>query len=135
MRTAILVALLLALCGVQAFAADPPKGPVLADLMKQPASRAAWYGMFAGATPPQWVDDYAKTLDGPPMPSIPVEANGEAYTLAFTCKPNACGDNQLFVLFSSGGAKAWALLLTGDERTWFGAPDKAIQDTILRSIY
>jgi hypothetical protein len=70
MRTAVLIALLVAGSCVQAFAADPPKGPSLADLMKQPANRAAWYGgMFAGATPPQWVDDYAKTLDGPPTPS------------------------------------------------------------------
>ena len=134
MRTAVLIALLLAGSCVQAFAAEPPKGPSLADLMKQPANRAAWYGMFAGATPPQWVDDYAKTLDGPPTPSIAVEANGETYTLAFTCKPNECGDNQLFVLFSPSGAKAWGLLVTGKEKKWFGAPDENVQDAILSSI-
>ena len=70
MRTAVLIALLVAGSCVPAFAADPPKGPALADLMKQPANRAAWYGMFAGARPPQWVDDYAKTLDGPPTASV-----------------------------------------------------------------
>lgn len=102
--------------------------------MKQPANRAAWLAMFASESPPQWVDDYAKSLDGPPTPAIPVEANGQVYTLAFTCKPNACSDNQLFVLFSAGGAKAWALLLTGNDKRWFGAPDKAVQDAILSSI-
>lgn len=131
---AVVIALLLATSSVQALAVDAPKGPVLADLMKQPANRAAWYGMFAGETPPQWVDDYAKSLDGPPTPSIALEANGQTYTLAFTCKPNACGDNQLFVLFSPGGAKAWGLLVTGNEKTWFGAPDQTIQDAILSGI-
>jgi hypothetical protein len=134
MRTAIFIALLLAASCVPSFAADPPKGPSLGELMKQPANRAAWYGMFAGATPPQWVDEYAKTLDGPPTPSIAVEANGETYTLAFTCKPNECGDNQLFVLFSLSGAKAWGLLLMGNEKKWFGAPDKNVQDAILSGI-
>ena len=131
---AVVIALLLATSSVQALAVDAPKGPVLADLMKQPANRAAWYGMFAGETPPQWVDDYAKSLDGPPTPSIALEANGQIYTLAFTCKPNACGDNQLFVLFSPGGAKAWGLLVTGNERKWLGAPDRVIQDAILSGI-
>ena len=131
---AVVIALLLATSSVQALAVDAPKGPVLAELMKQPANRAAWYGMFAGETPPQWVDDYAKNLDGPPTPSIALEANGQTYTLAFTCKPNACGDNQLFVLFSPGGAKAWGLLVTGNEKTWFGAPDQTIQDAILSGI-
>jgi hypothetical protein len=133
MRT-VLIALLLAGSSVPAFAADPPKGPSLGELMKQPANRAAWLAMFAGATPPQWVEDYAKSLDGPPTPSIAVEANGESYTLAFTCKPNECGENQLFVLFSPSGAKAWALLLIGNEKKWFGAPDKNVQDAILSGI-
>jgi hypothetical protein len=134
MHATFLSALLLAASCVPAFAADAPKGPYLSDLMKQPANRAAWYGMFAGEPPPQWVDDYARTLDGPPTPSIAVEANGNTYTLAFTCKPNECGDNQLFVLFSPSGAKAWGLLLIGNEKKWFGAPDKNVQDTILSGI-
>jgi hypothetical protein len=134
MRTAVLIALLVAGSCVPTFAADPPKGPGLADLLKQPANRAAWYAMLAGETPPQWVDDYGKTLDGPPTPSIAVEANGETYTLAFTCKPNECGDNQLFVLFSPSGAKAWGLLQIGKEKKWFGAPDKTVQDAILSAI-
>jgi hypothetical protein len=135
-RNAVLSALLLAgSCG-PSVAAGPPQGqgPTLAELMKQPANRAAWYGMFAGETPPPWIDEYAKTLDGPPTPSIAVEANGETYTLGFTCKPNECGNNQLFVLFSPSGAKAWSLLQTGDQKKWFGSPDKNVQDAILSSI-
>jgi hypothetical protein len=38
MRIAVLIAFLLAGSCVQAFAANPPKGPSLADLMKQPTT-------------------------------------------------------------------------------------------------
>ncbi len=134
MRAAFLFALLLAASSIHALGADAPKGPYLSDLMKQPAHRAAWYGMLAGETPPSWVEDYAKTLDGPPTPSIAVEANDETYTLAYTCKANECGDNQLFVLFSPGGAKAWGLLVTGGRQKWLGAPDETIQKAILSGI-
>jgi hypothetical protein len=134
MQAALLVAFLLALSGLPAFAGAAPQGTYLSDLLKQPAHRAAWYGMFAGETAPAWVEEYAKTLDGPPTPSIAVDANNETYTLAFTCKANECGDNQLFVLFSPGGAKAWGLLLAGGEKKWLGAPDETIQKAILSAI-
>ena len=133
MRVLLLV-LLFAMGSVCAFAADAPKGPYLSDLMKRPSNRAAWYGMLAGETLPPWVELYAKTLDGPPTPAITVNAAGQDYTLAFTCKPNACGDNQLFVLFSASGAKAWGLLMTSDQKKWLGAPDEDIQEAILSGI-
>lgn len=134
MLATILRVLLLAAACVPAVAADAPKGPYLADLMKLPAQRAAWYAMLAGETPPSWVEDFAKTLDGPPTPSIPLKAGDQIYTLGFTCKVNECGDNQLFVLFSRGGAKAWGLLLTGGQQKWLGAPDEAIKQAILSGI-
>jgi hypothetical protein len=134
MQAIFLLMLLLAASSIPAFGAGTSKGPYLSDLMKQPAHRAAWYGMIAGETPPSWVEEFAKTLDGPPTPSIPVEANDETYTLAFTCKANACGENQLFVLFSPGGAKAWGLLVTGGEKKWLGAPDETIQKAILNAL-
>jgi hypothetical protein len=131
MLTRLLLVLLLAMGSIPAFAAE---GPYLFDLMKQPAYRAAWTGMLAGETVPAWVEDYAKTLDGPATPSLDISAGDAAYTLAFTCKAHDCGDNQLYVLFSRGGAKAWGLLLTGTQRKWLGAPDNAIQDAILSGI-
>ena len=134
MQARLLLVLLLVMSGVPAFAVDAPKGPYLSELMKQPSHRAAWYGMLAGETAPAWLEDYAKTLDGPPTPSIAVEANDQTYTLAFTCKANACAENQLYVLFSPGGAKAWGLLINAGKHDWLGAPDKVIQDAILSSI-
>jgi Inhibitor of vertebrate lysozyme (Ivy) len=134
MRVTLLSILLLATGAMGAFAADTAKGPYLSDLMKRPSNRGAWDGMLAGETRPPWIDAYAKTLDGPPTPAIIVKSGEQAYMLAFTCKPNACSDNQLFVLFSASGAKAWGLLLTGDQRKWLGAPDDDIQKTILSAI-
>ena len=134
MQARLLLFVLLAMSGAPAFAVDAPKGPYLSELMKQPSHRAAWYGMLAGETAPSWVEDYAKTLDGPPTPSIAIETNDQTYTLAFTCKANECAENQLYVLFSPGGAKAWGLLITAGQHQWFGAPDKGIQDAILSSI-
>lgn len=130
---ALVVSFLLLLGSISAFAAEQPNGPLLGDLLKLPQYRAAWIGMLAGATPPAWVEDYSKTFDGPPSPSIAVPIGDDVYALGFTCKPGACGDDQLYVLFSPSGAKAWGLLLTGKERTWFGSPDQAIQDAILNS--
>lgn len=134
MLTRLLLVLLLAMGSTPAFAAEGSGGPYLFDLMKQPADRAAWDGMLAGETVPAWVEGYAKTLDGPATPSIGVSVGGETYTLAFTCKAHDCGDNQLYVLFSSAGGKAWGLLIAGKERKWLGGPDRAVQDAILSGI-
>ena len=131
---ALVVSVLLLAGSAPAFAADEAKIPLLTDLMKQPTYRAAWIGMLAGETPPAWIEDYAKSLDGPPSPSIPVMVGADPYTLGFTCKPNGCGDDQLYVLFSPGGAKAWGLLLTGQQKKWLGSPDQSIQNAVLSAI-
>jgi hypothetical protein len=130
----VCLVLLLVLGSVSAFAADKPEGPYLFDLMKQPTYRAAWVGMLAGETPPEWVDTFAKTLDGPAIPMIELSVGDASYALGFTCKPNDCAENQLYVLFSGGGAKAWGLLIIGKDIKWLGAPDLAIQEAILGRI-
>lgn len=129
-RTLCFLALLL---GSASAFAEQPKAPPLADLMKHPTYRAAWTGMLTGEAVPDWVEAYAKTLDGPAIPTIPIPIGSEIYMLGFTCQPNGCGDNQLYVLFSPSGGKAWGLLLTGSEKKWLGAPDQSIQDAILNS--
>jgi Inhibitor of vertebrate lysozyme (Ivy) len=115
-------------------AAEQPKGPPLADLMKLQAYRDAWEAMLRGeiAPPvPGWVTSYAATLDSPPIPSFGVLVGSEPYTFAFTCKPNECETNQLFVLFAPNGRHAWALLLTaGGAPRWLGNPDDDIKRAI-----
>ena len=106
-------------------------GPTLADLLKLPAYASAWRIMLAPETPPSWVSAYGKTLDGPPTPSIPVQLLGETYTLGFTCKPNDCENNQLYVLFAPEGRDAWALLASpATGITWLGEPEAPIQEAI-----
>ena len=106
------------------------QGPVLADLLKNSAYASAWRIMLAGEDVPFWVHEYGKTRDGPPTPSIPVPLLGETYTLGFTCKPNDCENNQLYVLFAPDGRDAWALLASIDGITWLGKPEEPIQDAI-----
>jgi len=115
----------------QSAAQGQAKGPVLGDLLKNSAYASAWRIMLAGERAPFWVHEYGKTLDGPPTPSIPVPLLGETYTLGFTCKPNDCEDNQLYVLFAPEGRDAWALLATtATGITWLGKPEEPIQDAI-----
>jgi len=111
------------------------KGPAMGELlMKQPAYIYGWQNMMSGETPPQWVKDYAASLDGPPTPTIPVPLDGESYILGFTCKPNACEDNQLYVLFAPEGRDAWGLLVTPEGTSWLGRPSERIQDAIHSSL-
>ena len=114
-------------------AAQEPKGPLLADLMKLQNYREAWEAMLRAETlpVPDWVTGYAATLDSPPIPSFGVLVGSQAYTMAFTCKPNDCENHQLFVLFAPDGRHAWALLLTaGGEPRWLGNPDDDIKGAI-----
>jgi hypothetical protein len=132
---AFLLAVLLTAPAMSQETAKPPaaegKGPVLGELMKVPKYIYAWQLMVSGETPPEWVKEYTATLDGPPVPTIPVPLNGEIYTLGFTCKPNDCENNQLFVLFAPEGRDAWAMLaMPATGITWLGRPDQRIQDAI-----
>ncbi|MBM3544876.1 MAG: hypothetical protein FJX44_10325 [Alphaproteobacteria bacterium] len=114
-------------------AVEQPKGPPLADLMKLPSYRGAWEAMLRGETAPvpDWITGYVATLDSPPIPSFDVMVGSQAYTMAFTCKPNECENNQLFVLFAPEGRHAWALLLlAGAAPRWLGNPDDVIKQAI-----
>ena len=129
MLARFLLALLLLLPAIAPALAED-KGPAMAALLKQPAYIYAWQGMMAGETPPPWVTAFGATLDGPPTPTIPVPLDGETYTLGFTCKPNDCEANQLYVLFAPQGRDAWGMLAAGEAISWLGRPDQRIQDAI-----
>lgn len=123
-----LIPVLLLVFAAPASAED--KGPVLSALMKQQSYVYAWDGMMSGETPPPWVTAYAKSLDGPPVPTIPVPLDGETYTLGFICKANDCEDNQLYVLFAPKARDAWGLLVSPDGISWLGRPNERIQDAV-----
>lgn len=111
-------------------AAAPALAKPMGELLKQKAYAYAWDNMMAGERAPIWVHEYAQTLDGPSTPVIPVELDGETYALGFTCKPDACEGNQLYVLFAPGGRDAWGLLAADGAITWLGKPNERIQDAL-----
>jgi len=127
-RVLLLLAFSLFVAAAAARAQDARKP--MATLLKQPAYVSAWENMMSGEAAPYWIHEYAKSLDGPPTPVIPVELDGEAYLLGFTCKPNACENNQLFVLFAPAGRDAWGMLAAPPAISWLGRPDQRIQDAI-----
>ncbi|MEM7397442.1 MAG: Ivy family c-type lysozyme inhibitor [Pseudomonadota bacterium] len=132
MRPTVLLTLLLFLGSPAAAQEAPaPAGPVLGDLLRQPAYFGAWQAMFRGKATPDWLKAYNHSLEGPPTPSIPVTIDNQTYSLAFTCKPNECESFQLFVLFAPGGSQAWGLLaspLHGVD--WLGKPNERIRAAI-----
>jgi Inhibitor of vertebrate lysozyme (Ivy) len=128
-----LLALTLVFGSLSAFAAA--ETPYLFDLLREAPYLKAWNGMLAGETVPAWVKQYAKTFDGPSSPSTEVTVGDEQYALGWVCKAHDCGDNQLYVLFSPGGKKAWGLLMTGNQRRWLAHPDPAIQAAIQSGVH
>lgn len=131
MRPTFLLALMLFVSS-PAFAQEADGGaPGLGDLLKRPAYFAAWQEMIGAETPPDWVTEYTATLNGPPVPNIPVAIDGQSHMLGFTCKPNECGDNQLYALFAPDGSKAWALMATAETGiVWLGYPDDRVRAAI-----
>lgn len=107
------------------------QGPNLGELLKTPAYFNAWQTMLASETPPDWLAEYTATLYGPPVPNIPIDINGQSYTLGFTCKPNDCEENQIYALFAPDGSRAWALMVTpAIGIVWLGYPDDRIQTAL-----
>jgi len=107
---------LFVLCGLPAFAAQGGEGPYLFDVLKKPTYLAAWKGILAGESVPDWVSHYAKIFDAPATPSKSVAVGGETYTLAWVRKAHDCGDNQLNVLFLPGGKRVGGCLATAGKR-------------------
>lgn len=132
MRLSLLLALLLSLSSPShAQEAPAAGGPVLGELLKKPAYFNAWQTLIGGDKAPDWLQEYTKTLNGPPVPSIPIVIDNQTYPLAFTCRPNDCEQFQIFVLFAPDGSKAWALMgspLSGVN--WLGEPDEKIRAAV-----
>lgn len=128
------VLVLLALLGGGAPALAADGGPPLVELMIRPNYLTAYKKMLGTTPVAEWVIDFAKTLDGPPIPSADLFAGGTIFTLAFTCKPNECDNHQLFVLFTGDGSQAWGLLVEGGQQSWLGDPNDKIKEAILSRV-
>ena len=111
---------LFVLCSLPALAAQRGEGPYLFDVLKKPTYLAAWKGILAGESVPDWVSHFAKIFDAPATPSKSVAVGGETYRLAWVRKAHDCGDNQLNVLFLPGGKRGWGLLSDRGKESWLG---------------
>ena len=136
MVTRLVFVVLILLGNLPAFAAEEAEGQHLSELLKQRTYLSAWKAMLSGESIPGWVASYAKTFDGPSAPAEYVPVGETTYTLSWVCKTHDCGYNQLYVLFSPYGKRAWGLLLTGEDKRkkWLGRPDVAIEAAILSGV-
>ncbi|MFO1161870.1 MAG: Ivy family c-type lysozyme inhibitor [Reyranellaceae bacterium] len=97
--------------------------PYLFDLLKRAAFRRSFDALFAGErNVDDWIGVFQKTDNGVCGPSKGVRTGGAVYILADVCKPHDCSANNLQVLFSENGSRAWALLRSPRGQRWFGAP-------------
>lgn len=101
----------------------------LSDLMKKPAYRKAYLAMIAGAKDlPFWLDEITGGENYVTAPGDRVTIGGTIYVLFNACQPHECDVNALEVMFSPGGAPAYALLLEdGQPKRWLGNPNAAQQ--------
>lgn len=118
-----------ALLALAAFAAMPAcaAGVYLFDLMKQPAYRKAYLVMMAGQKDlPSWLKEITGSGNYVTAPADKVTAGGATYLLINACKAHECDSSALEVMFSQGGAPAYALLIEDSKpRRWFGNPNAA----------
>ncbi len=103
--------------------------PYLFDLMKQPAYRKAYLAMMKRAPHlPPWLSQITGKENYVTAPADNVTIDGTTYLLVNACKAHDCAANALEVLFSPGGAPAYALLIEDNKpRRWFGNPNAAQQ--------
>jgi hypothetical protein len=115
--------------------AQAPAGPYLFDLMKQPAFRASWDRLFAGAPGIEpWLRNFSRTLNGVTAPSARTTADGRSFIIADVCKPRDCADNFVAVLFTADGRRAWAVLATPGRQRWFGDPGPLERDLLAKRL-
>lgn len=100
----------------------------LTDAIKNPAYLRALTNLLINARNlPIWTQQIAKTRGnyvGAPVAYTTID--GRKYQLFHTCKPHACDNSQLEVMFSSDGAQAWgAFMEKGNPVFYLGAPNPA----------
>jgi hypothetical protein len=81
---------------------------------------------------PPWTQQTLKpTGDYVGVPRTFSTAGSTNYELFNTCKPHACSDNQLVIMFAPNGAQAWAAYAeTGKPILFLGAPSAEQQSAL-----
>lgn len=99
--------------------------PYLFEQLRQPAYKRSFDALFRGeGNLAPWLRRYLKTRDGVDTPGQAVLAVGEPYELYEVCQPHNCPGNYIYVVFSKGGQRAWAMFTReGGDYRFFGKPD------------
>ncbi len=128
-RRGLAIILACAACALPATAAEP----YLFDVIKKPAYARALTGLLKGARD---LPDWTRRLLNPrgdyvAAPADYVTIEGIRYELFSACKPHACSDSRVEVMFAPNGAQAWAGVSDdGKPITWLGAPGPAQQQAM-----
>jgi hypothetical protein len=109
--------------------------PYLFQQLDHAAYRNSFNALFHGEPDlAPWLRRYLNKRDGVDTPGQIVTAAGENYELYEVCQPHNCPGNYIYVLFSRGGHKAWALFTReGGDYRFFGKPN-AQQQALLTAV-
>jgi hypothetical protein len=101
--------------------------PYLFEQMTKPTYRGALTAILNQAPPlPPWIASFVQTRNGTAMPGKLINIEGANFELYEVCEPHNCGGNFLYVIFSPGGGRAWALATKDYEAlALLGAPTPA----------
>jgi hypothetical protein len=110
--------------------------PARAAVMKQKAYREAFVALVAAEKNlPAWLAQITGKEDYVAEPETHATIDGVTYRLFHACKPHDCAYNELEVMFSPGGAPAYALLIEDNKpKRWFGNPNAAQQAALTQAL-
>jgi Inhibitor of vertebrate lysozyme (Ivy) len=120
---AALLSVQVAVCAVGARAVS--ELPYLYQQLDHPTYRHSFDALFRGEPNlAPWLRRYLNKRNGVDTPGQIVTAASENYELYEVCQPRNCPGNYIYVLFSRGGQKAWALFTReGGDYRFFGKPN------------
>ncbi|WP_439575668.1 Ivy family c-type lysozyme inhibitor [Phreatobacter sp.] len=102
--------------------------PGIDVLLQRPAFKQAWDGVFRRERNiDRWVHVFGGGGEGTVLPTRAIERDGVRYLAGAVCRPQACEDNRLFVLFRDDGSQAWARWVGKDLALTYGQPTPALR--------
>lgn len=126
----VLLASLALFAALPAASAQQPL-PGLDDLLKRPAFKEAWDRVFRRERNiDRWVHVFGGGGEGTVQPTRAIARDGVGYLVGVVCRPQACEDNRLFVLFREDGSQAWARWVGKDLALTYGQPTAAMRDLL-----
>lgn len=129
----LLLSTLLVFIPLTAWSAEP----YLYEQLEKPAYNKTFQALFKGQTNIEpWLKEYLKNRNGVDTPSEKRQVAGKTYEFYEVCEPHNCPGNTIYVLFESGGAKAWVLFTKDDGSSrFFGNPDAKIQEALKAAVH